>query len=81
MGFDAHPNIEIRVFNPFGRDIGRWFQFMSRFGGVTRHMHNKSFTVDNQLTIVGGQNLGNEYFEVDPNSLLAISTYSPPAWW
>ncbi|MCP4875230.1 MAG: hypothetical protein GY896_07115 [Gammaproteobacteria bacterium] len=67
------------MFNPFGRGIGHWFQFLSRFGGVTRRMHNKSFTVDNQFTIVGGQNLGNEYFEADPISLLVISTYSPPA--
>ena len=65
--FDAHPNIEIRVFNPFDRGISRWFQLLSRFGDVTRRMHNKSFTVDNQLTIVGGRNIGNEYFEADPD--------------
>ncbi len=26
-------------------------------------MHNKSFTADNQATIVGGRNIGDEYFE------------------
>jgi putative cardiolipin synthase len=64
---DAHPNIEIRVFNPFGRKTVRWFQLLSRFGEVTRRMHNKSFTVDNQVTVVGGRNIGDEYFEADPD--------------
>ena len=63
----AHPNIEIRVFNPFGRDIARWVQYVSRLGEVTRRMHGKSFTIDNQVTIIGGRNIGNEYFEVDEN--------------
>ena len=64
---DTHPNIEIRVFNPFGRGSSRWLQFLARFGDVTRRMHNKSFTVDNQVTVVGGRNIGNEYFEADPD--------------
>ncbi len=63
---DAHPNFEIRIFNPFGRGGVRWWQFLSRFGDVTRRMHNKSFTVDNQVTVVGGRNIGNEYFEANP---------------
>jgi len=63
---DAHPNLEIRIFNPFGRGGARWWQFLSRFGDVTRRMHNKSFTVDNQVTVVGGRNIGNEYFEANP---------------
>ena len=64
---NAHPNIEIRVFNPFGRGTSRWLQFLSRFGDVTRRMHNKSFTVDNQVTVVGGRNIGDEYFEANPD--------------
>ena len=63
---DSHPNIEIRIFNPFSRNIFRVSQFLTRFGVVTRRMHNKSFTVDNQVTIVGGRNIGNEYFDADP---------------
>ena len=34
-------------------------------------MHNKSFTVDNQVTILGGRNIGNEYFEADPDIAFA----------
>jgi len=64
---DSHPNIEIRLFNPFVRGRLRMPQFLTRFGHVTRRMHNKSFTADNQATIVGGRNIGNEYFEADPN--------------
>ena len=64
---DAHPNIEIRVFNPFGRGTARWIQYVSRLGDVTRRMHNKSFTIDNQVTIIGGRNIGNEYFAFDDN--------------
>ena len=66
IALDSHPNIELRVFNPFDRDLGRLPQYVSGFGSVTRRMHNKSFTVDNQVTVVGGRNIGNEYFDADP---------------
>ncbi|MEA3231588.1 MAG: phospholipase D family protein [Thermodesulfobacteriota bacterium] len=64
---DSHPNIEVRIFNPFSRKTGRLSQFITRMGSVTRRMHNKSFTVDNQATIVGGRNIGDEYFDADPD--------------
>ena len=62
VALDNHPNIELRIFNPFDRKIGRMPQFVTGFGSVTRRMHNKSFTVDNQMTIVGGRNIADEYF-------------------
>lgn len=58
-----HPNIEIRLFNPFPSRGMRLLNFLTHFGTVTRRMHNKSFTVDNQVAIVGGRNIGDEYFE------------------
>lgn len=64
---DAHPNIEIRIFNPFARNVGRAGQFVSRLGSVTRRMHNKAYIADNQRAILGGRNIGNEYFEADPD--------------
>ena len=64
---DLHPHVEVRVFNPFSRQGARWLQFLTRFDDVTRRMHNKSFTVDNQISIVGGRNIGDEYFEADPS--------------
>jgi putative cardiolipin synthase len=41
-------------------------QYVTGFGKQTRRGHNKSFTVDNQATILGGRNIGDEYFEADP---------------
>jgi putative cardiolipin synthase len=68
---DSHPNVEVRLFNPFSRKTGRISQFVTRMGEVTRRMHNKSFTVDSQATILGGRNIGNEYFEADPDLAFA----------
>jgi putative cardiolipin synthase len=64
---DSHPNMDVRIFNPFSRKTSRIIQFVTRSGSVTRRMHNKSFTVDNQVTILGGRNIGDEYFEADPD--------------
>lgn len=63
--FDFHPNIEVRIFNPFGRNTGKTLQFLTGLGKQTRRAHNKSFTVDNIATILGGRNIGNEYFDAD----------------
>jgi putative cardiolipin synthase len=68
---DSHPNIQVRIFNPFSRKTGRLSQFITRMGSVTRRMHNKSFTVDNQVAILGGRNIGNEYFDADPDFAFA----------
>jgi putative cardiolipin synthase len=57
--FDYHPNIEVRIFNPFGRNTGK------TFGKQTRRSHNKTYTVDNIATILGGRNIGDEYFDAD----------------
>lgn len=69
--FASHPNIDLRVFNPFSRNTMRAPQFLTRFGSVTRRMHNKSFTVDNLVTVVGGRNIGDEYFDADPDLAFA----------
>jgi putative cardiolipin synthase len=59
----AHPNFEIRVFNPFARRNARALGFVTDFSRLNRRMHNKSFTADGSITIVGGRNIGAEYFE------------------
>ncbi len=79
---DAHPNIEVRLFNPFSRKRSRGVQFLTRMGSVTRRMHNKSFTVDNQVTILGGRNIGDEYFAADPGLAFAdldVLAFGPTA--
>jgi putative cardiolipin synthase len=58
----SHPNIEVRLYNPLAQRSGRLFNYLYDFERVNRRMHNKSFTVDGQVTIVGGRNVGNEYF-------------------
>ena len=57
-----HPQIEVRLFNPF---VLRWpkpLGYLTDFHRANRRMHNKSFTADNQASIVGGRNVGDEYF-------------------
>jgi len=58
----AHRNIEVRLFNPFAGRNWRALGYLNDFSRLNRRMHNKSFTADNQVTIVGGRNVGDEYF-------------------
>jgi len=60
----AHSGIDLKVFNPFSRSRPRILSAFTDFSRVNRRMHNKSFTVDGQFTIVGGRNISNEYFEI-----------------
>jgi putative cardiolipin synthase len=59
---DAQPNIEVRLFNPFATRQWRALGFVLDFARLNRRMHNKSFTADNQATVIGGRNVGDEYF-------------------
>ncbi|MHA2940407.1 phospholipase D family protein [Vibrio sp. RC27] len=65
---DSHPNIDIRIFNPFARGVSRIEQFTTRLGDVTRRMHNKMFIADSSMVILGGRNIGDEYFDINPNN-------------
>jgi cardiolipin synthase C len=62
QAIDAHPNIEVRVFNPFSRGRMRVTQLLGRFTELNRRMHNKLFVADGQVAVVGGRNLMDEYF-------------------
>ena len=62
VSMNAHPNIEIRLYNPFANRGFRAMSFLTDLQRVNRRMHNKSLTADNRVTIVGGRNIGNEYF-------------------
>lgn len=59
-----HPGIEVRVFNPSsGRDgVGRWLSLIRDFQRINRRMHNKALIADGVAGIVGGRNIGDEYF-------------------
>ena len=68
---DSHPNVEIRLFNPFVIRRPRALGYLTDFFRLNRRMHNKSFTADNQATIVGGRNVGDEYFGAAEGVLFA----------
>ena len=67
VALDAHPQIEVRFFNPWVRGRSRMLQYITRMKDVNYRMHAKTFSVDNQATILGGRNIGDEYFAADPN--------------
>lgn len=62
-----HANVEIRLFNPFMLRKPRTPSYIFDFKRVNRRMHNKSLTVDGTATIVGGRNIGDEYFGAHPD--------------
>ncbi|CFW17596.1 phospholipase D family protein [Bordetella pertussis] len=68
---DAHPNAEVRLFNPFPTRSFKALGYLTDFSRLNRRMHNKSFTVDNQATIIGGRNIGDEYFGATDGVLFA----------
>ncbi|WP_201698255.1 phospholipase D family protein [Paraburkholderia hiiakae] len=67
---NSHPNIQVRVFNPYGTTSESMYlrtrNFFSNVDQFTRRMHNKATIVDNEMAIVGGRNLGDEYFNASP---------------
>jgi len=62
---NEHPNIEMRIFNPIARKGIYAFNYIGHFNLANRRMHNKSFTVDGQMAVVGGRNIAAEYFQLD----------------
>lgn len=62
---DGHANIEIRLFNPFPTRGLHALGYLTEFPRLNRRMHNKSFTADNQASVIGGRNIGDEYFGND----------------
>ena len=65
LAIDSHPNIEVRMFNPVALRSPRLLGMVADFGRINKRMHNKSFTADGQVSIVGGRNIGDEYFEAN----------------
>ncbi|MHB1142364.1 MAG: phospholipase D family protein [Sulfuricaulis sp.] len=65
--FSAYTNIEVRVFNPFlrrgGWGLSQLLEFLGDSTRLNRRMHNKLWVADNAGAIVGGRNLGDEYFD------------------
>ncbi len=80
LSIDAHPQVEIRLFNPVATRSLRMLGMLSDFSRVNRRMHNKAFVADNQAAILGGRNIGDEYFEASGEVLfgdLDVLTFGP----
>jgi len=81
VALDAHPNIEVRLWNPWKRGRNRMIQSVFRALDINFRMHAKSFTADNQATILGGRNIGDEYFDADTDvafSDVDVLSIGPP---
>ena len=62
---DAHPNVEVRVFNPWaarGSRISKAVEFVVHSRRLNQRMHNKTYIADGSFAIVGGRNIGDRYF-------------------
>jgi len=59
----AHPKVEVRLFNPFRQRTLRALTYITEFSRLNRRMHNKSLTVDGVVTVIGGRNIADEYFQ------------------
>ncbi|WP_103336192.1 phospholipase D family protein [Pseudotabrizicola formosa] len=66
---EAHPNVEVRLYNPFPLRRAKALCYAFDFFRLNRRMHNKSFTVDGVVTILGGRNVGDRYFDTGDDAL------------
>ena len=71
----AHPNIEVRIFNPFAyrgdSTVLRGVEFAFSHRRLDFRMHNKLLVADNATALMGGRNIGDQYFQVDPQGQYA----------
>lgn len=69
---DSHPNIEVRLFNPFQTREPSMpsmiVQLLLEGSRLNRRMHNKSFIVDNKIAVIGGRNIGDDYFDASTDN-------------
>lgn len=69
LSLDAHPNVALRVYNPYrergGGVVGRTLFNLDDFHRVNHRLHNKTLIVDGWAVLVGGRNMANEYFGLD----------------
>jgi putative cardiolipin synthase len=62
---DALPSFSVSLFNPIASRDARTAGLVADPKRLNRRMHNKSITADNTLTVVGGRNIGDEYFSLN----------------
>jgi cardiolipin synthase C len=75
LELDGYHDMQVRVFNPFSyrghNRILRNLEFVFHKQRLDYRMHNKLLVADNAVALVGGRNIGNQYFQVDPKSQFA----------
>jgi putative cardiolipin synthase len=75
LQLDGYPNIQVRVFNPFDyrghNRLWRNIDFIAHKSRLDYRMHNKLLVADNAIALIGGRNIGNQYFQIDPDSQFA----------
>ena len=68
----AQQGIEVRVFNPLRyrghNPVARGAEFLFNKNRLDYRMHNKLLVADNAVALVGGRNIGDQYFQLDPDS-------------
>ena len=64
LAMDAHPNIELRIYNPFRNRDEAWriVEMLQRLRSLNHRMHNKAWIADGRVAVVGGRNIGEQYF-------------------
>jgi putative cardiolipin synthase len=68
----SQPNLEVRLYNPFADRTTRALDFLGDFTRLNHRMHNKSFTIDSVVSVVGGRNIADEYFEIGKSGLVDL---------
>ncbi|GGE15177.1 phospholipase D family protein [Aureimonas endophytica] len=71
LALDSHPNIQLRLFNPTrarSNPLRRWGEMILRAWSINRRMHNKAWIADGRIAIVGGRNVGDEYYDASEDS-------------
>ncbi|WP_442862812.1 phospholipase D-like domain-containing protein [Acinetobacter sp. ME22] len=67
LALDQHQNIQVKLYNPYGFRQFRAMDMLLDLKRINRRMHNKSFIVDNQIALIGGRNMSDQYFNVSDN--------------
>ncbi|CAM3406808.1 PLD-like domain-containing protein [Paracoccus aminovorans] len=59
---NAQENFQVRLFNPSTVRSPKYLGYAIDFFRMNRRMHNKSMIADGSAAIIGGRNIGDEYF-------------------
>ncbi|MDV2439242.1 phospholipase D-like domain-containing protein [Acinetobacter gerneri] len=67
LALSQHQNIEVKLFNPYRFRSVRPIDMVLDLKRINRRMHNKSFIADNQVALIGGRNMTNQYYNASDN--------------